>query len=105
MATINKICIDCGQPFEFRAAEQDFFREHGYADPKRCVHCRRAYKQKYGKTEAVTPDKCFDCNPKMVRGVIVDASDNCIKCGRHIEKSVSQFPVLTHYLRGQDGSA
>lgn len=106
MATLNKICINCGKTFPFTTSEQDFYREHGYADPKRCFPCRRAYKQKIGKApEAHANDPCFACNPKFIRGVVTDADNKCLSCGRLIEKSVRQFPVLAHHLRGGDGQA
>ena len=34
------VCIECGQPFTFRAKEQAFFPEPGYASPKRCPSYR-----------------------------------------------------------------
>ncbi len=36
-------CADCGQPFTFSAAEQEFFQTKGYTnEPKRCLSCRSA---------------------------------------------------------------
>ena len=34
------VCVQCKQPFTFRAKEQAFFAEQGYAPPKRCPTCR-----------------------------------------------------------------
>ncbi len=34
------ICVECGQPFTFRAKEQAFYAKQGYAPPKRCPSCR-----------------------------------------------------------------
>lgn len=33
-------CADCGVEFEFTAEEQDFYREKGFSQPKRCPSCR-----------------------------------------------------------------
>jgi len=41
-------CSDCGQEFTFTAADQAFFRERGYAAPKRCKACRQAKKMDQG---------------------------------------------------------
>ncbi len=36
-------CVDCNQPFEFSAAEQEVFANRGFTnDPKRCPSCRAA---------------------------------------------------------------
>jgi hypothetical protein len=37
-------CADCGREFGFSAGEQDYYRERGYAPPKRCKDCREAKK-------------------------------------------------------------
>ena len=49
------ICIACQQPFPFRAKEQAFFAEQGYAPPKRCPSCRaerRRLQEQHGRSEA-----------------------------------------------------
>ena len=38
-------CADCGHDFVWTAKDQEFFREKGYQQPKRCKDCRRAKKQ------------------------------------------------------------
>jgi hypothetical protein len=37
-------CIDCGNNFSLSAEEQEFFKEKGYEQPKRCKACRQARK-------------------------------------------------------------
>ncbi len=39
------VCTDCGKEFTFSVAEQEFFTEKGFSDPKRCKECIRAKKQ------------------------------------------------------------
>jgi hypothetical protein len=45
-------CADCGRGFKWEAGEQAYYREQGYAPPKRCKDCRRAKKGRYGKAAA-----------------------------------------------------
>jgi len=33
-------CIDCGEEFYWTEGEQEFYREHGLSQPKRCRSCR-----------------------------------------------------------------
>jgi Probable zinc-ribbon domain len=40
-------CQACGLPLVFSAREQELFGEKGWPDPKRCIPCRRAKKQRY----------------------------------------------------------
>lgn len=40
-------CKDCGKEFIFTAAEQDFYKEHDFAQPKRCRLCRQNRKNNY----------------------------------------------------------
>ena len=40
------ICIECQLPFTFRAKEQAFFAEQGFAAPKRCPVCRAERRQR-----------------------------------------------------------
>jgi len=104
MPAITKPCVDCHKSFVFSQEEQDFYRARELADPKRCYPCRQAYKRKIGKGDQVVSNECFECNPKYVKVVVVDADDKCLACGRVIEKSVSQYPVLAHHLRDTHNS-
>ena len=45
-------CADCGSEFVWSAREQDFYKEKGFQQPKRCKDCARARKeQRGGRTE------------------------------------------------------
>jgi CxxC-x17-CxxC domain-containing protein len=53
------ICTECRQTFVFSVAEQQFFKEKGFAnDPKRCKQCKRSGVTA-GRTE--TAVKCSEC--------------------------------------------
>ena len=39
-------CADCGQDFVWSAREQEFYREKGFQQPKRCKACNRARKER-----------------------------------------------------------
>jgi len=39
-------CADCGQEFVWGAREQEFYREKGFQQPKRCKDCNRARKER-----------------------------------------------------------
>jgi rubrerythrin len=39
-ADIPLTCIQCGDPFFFRAVDQGFYLAAGFAQPKRCPPCR-----------------------------------------------------------------
>jgi DNA replicative helicase MCM subunit Mcm2 (Cdc46/Mcm family) len=39
-------CADCGHDFVWTAKDQEFFREKGYQQPKRCKECRQAKKER-----------------------------------------------------------
>lgn len=41
-------CADCGHDFVWTAKDQEFFREKGYQQPKRCKDCRQAKKAQRG---------------------------------------------------------
>ena len=43
--SVQKICRDCGKPFEITRAERIFFESHNMALPKRCTACRKARKE------------------------------------------------------------
>lgn len=38
-------CQDCNQPFTFTGGEQDYYKERGFAAPKRCKPCRSQRKR------------------------------------------------------------
>ena len=40
-------CVECGRPFVFNKAEQDFYEEKHFVTPKRCRVCRDARKKRY----------------------------------------------------------
>lgn len=39
-----KKCKDCGENFTFSTREQEFYKEKGFPDPKRCKSCRQKRK-------------------------------------------------------------
>lgn len=43
--SVQKICRDCGKPFEITRAERIFFESHNMALPKRCLICRKIRKE------------------------------------------------------------
>ena len=43
------ICQDCGKEFVFTEAEQRFYEEKGFTQPKRCKDCRQIRKNKQGR--------------------------------------------------------
>ena len=43
--SVQKICRDCGKPFEITRAERIFFESHNMALTKRCPACRKARKE------------------------------------------------------------
>lgn len=52
MENKNKIlqCRDCQEDFVFTEVDQAFFAEHKYAEPKRCLTCRKARRNANPKT-------------------------------------------------------
>lgn len=46
-------CADCGHDFVWTAKDQEFFREKGYQQPKRCKDCRQAKKAQRGEYDRV----------------------------------------------------
>lgn len=47
MADKTLVCKDCGKEFIFTEGEQAFYQERGFEnEPKRCVECRKARKQR-----------------------------------------------------------
>src|SRR5215211_2136277 len=51
-ATQDKVltCADCGQEFTFTAAEQQFYSDRGFSEPRRCASCRAIRKAQRGDT-------------------------------------------------------
>jgi CxxC-x17-CxxC domain-containing protein len=49
-ATQDKVltCADCGQEFTFTAAEQQFYADRGFSEPRRCPSCRAVRKAQRG---------------------------------------------------------
>lgn len=41
-------CSDCGQEFQFSAAEQQFYADRGFTEPRRCPSCRASRKAARG---------------------------------------------------------
>ena len=44
---ITLICIECSKEFVFDVSNQNFFRDKGFINPKRCSICRQLKKQRY----------------------------------------------------------
>lgn len=40
------ICKDCGEEFVLLVGEQEFYKEKGFDEPKRCPICRKEKKKK-----------------------------------------------------------
>ena len=40
----EKRCVDCDDKFWLTQGEQDFYRNKGYQEPKRCKNCREKKK-------------------------------------------------------------
>lgn len=41
-------CVDCGQDFQWKASEQEFFAQRGFHQPKRCKACKQVKKERTG---------------------------------------------------------
>lgn len=41
-------CIDCSRDFYFTERDQNFFKEKGFSNPKRCKNCRNKKKAQNG---------------------------------------------------------
>ena len=39
------VCQDCGKEFDFTVRDQEFYKENGFSEPKRCKDCREKRKQ------------------------------------------------------------
>lgn len=46
-ADVTKVCIDCNTEFLFTVRDQEFYKVHGYVEPRRCYSCRKKKKQRY----------------------------------------------------------
>ncbi len=67
-------CSDCGAPFTFTAAEQEFYASKGFAnEPKRCPECRRARKSSAGQGSGG-----YGSPRQMFKAV-------CAQCGKETE--------------------
>jgi len=47
MPDLEITCTECGETFPFLEREQDYFRERGLSNPKRCKPCRDARRQNF----------------------------------------------------------
>lgn len=58
-------CMECGKPFTFTAAEQEFFASKGYVnEPKRCRTCRESRRFRSGGSgggRQYFPAVCAQC--------------------------------------------
>lgn len=43
-------CQDCGEEFNFSERDQEFYKEKGFSEPKRCRFCRQARKERHLNT-------------------------------------------------------
>jgi CxxC-x17-CxxC domain-containing protein len=43
-------CSDCGQEFTFTGAEQQFYADRGFSEPRRCASCRAIRKAQRGES-------------------------------------------------------
>lgn len=39
-------CVNCGRTFDLTKEEQDWYKEKGFALPKRCKECRKERRRK-----------------------------------------------------------
>ena len=37
-------CMECNKEFLFEGGEQEFFRQKGFQEPKRCPECRKEHR-------------------------------------------------------------
>lgn len=44
MSNIEIKCEECGQVFYFTERDQEFYKQKGFQQPKRCFKCRQARK-------------------------------------------------------------
>ena len=40
-------CVDCSEEFEYSERDQEFYRERGFSNPKRCKACRTKKKDRF----------------------------------------------------------
>jgi len=48
MSDLDITCAECGNTFPFTEREQDYYRERGLSNPKRCKACRDARRSSFG---------------------------------------------------------
>jgi CxxC-x17-CxxC domain-containing protein len=55
-------CAECGDTFPFGEREQDYYRERGLSNPKRCKPCRDARRSNFGgaRQEGATEREKFE---------------------------------------------
>lgn len=49
MADKKIVCKDCFREFTFTEGEQEYYKEKGFENPKRCPSCRTERKKRYNK--------------------------------------------------------
>ncbi len=79
-------CVDCEDDFLFSVKDQEFYKQQGFEDPKRCRGCRRARKNRT-KTNS-SRGNVYNQNRTQRNGA-VKANDNrphwsivCIDCNK-----------------------
>lgn len=63
MADIELTCKDCGSSFTWTDNDQQFYKEKGYTEPKRCKPCREKKKR-----ERMTYEETGGSNNSNPRG-------------------------------------
>jgi len=62
MENIKLKCKDCKKEFNFSVRDQEYYKQRGFEDPKRCYSCREDNKQKRTKRELFTTGSAgIDC--------------------------------------------
>jgi len=69
-------CADCGQDFTFTGAEQAFYAEKGFTEPRRCPSCRASRKAARGDGGG------YEARPAGPREMF---SATCSSCGREAQ--------------------
>jgi hypothetical protein len=59
---LTLICRQCGREFIFTKAEQEFYQEKGFAQPRRCKQCRST------KTLPLVSPVCSKCGSRLEEG-------------------------------------
>ncbi|MBI2935326.1 MAG: zinc-ribbon domain containing protein [Chloroflexi bacterium] len=93
-------CVECGKPFTFTTAEQEFFASKGYTnDPKRCPSCRELRRartstdSRWSGGRSLYPAVCAQCGqetqvPFQPRG------DRPVYCSACFSQVRGQSPTL-----------